>query len=158
VGLAGGDLFRTVGGRSDGHAPGGGGLRLEVDVVRATLDGTEHRFVAHLVARRRWWRGTVVVAMNAQWLGPWRAGPRAHPGDGLVDITHGALPWRQRLAARRRATTGDHLPHPALRTARVATWSTTFDRPVAVWLDGVRVARARTIELVVEPDALVIVV
>ena len=33
-----------------------------------------------------WWRGRVVAAMNAEFLGPWDVAPRAHPGDGLLDV------------------------------------------------------------------------
>lgn len=163
VGLTGGDLWRTLGGGSGGDdgscdGRGGDGVRVPIDVVRATLDGHDHWFTAHLVAHQWAWRGRFVVAMNAPWLGPWRLGPRAHPGDGLVDVTDGALPLRQRLQARRRAPHGEHLPHPALRTRRVGAWSTTFARPVPVWLDGVRQGRCRALELTVEPDALVVVV
>ena len=159
LGLLGGDLCRTVGGRGDaGRLATGSAARLPVDVARATLDGTDHWFVAHLVARRRGWRGRFVVVMNADQLGEWRLGPRAHPGDGVLDATEGALPLRQRLEARRRSRTGDHLPHPALRTRRAAQHHWVLDRPVGVWLDGVRVGRAREIEVVCEPDALLVVV
>jgi hypothetical protein len=175
IGLVAGDLCRTLGGGlRGGRSPVGrvgagsaspraalcdrGGTRVTVDVVRARLDGRDHWFVAHLVARRRAWSGRFVVAMNAEWLGEWKAAPRAHPGDGLVDVVDGRLPLRQRLAARRLARTGDHVPHPALTTRRVEELSVRFDRPRRVWLDGVPVGRVTALELVVEPDALTVVV
>jgi diacylglycerol kinase family enzyme len=98
------------------------------------------------------------MAMNAEWLGEWKVAPRAHPGDGLLDVLDGDLPLRERLRARRLARTGDHLPHPRLATARVRQHTVRFQRPVPVWLDGVRVGRARVIDLTVEPDALAVVV
>ncbi|MCC6435406.1 MAG: hypothetical protein IT196_10295 [Acidimicrobiales bacterium] len=159
VGLLGGDLCRTLGGpgRAD-RLHGDEAVRAPIDVVRAVLDGREHWFVAHLVAHRRCWSGEAAVAMNAEWLGRWKLGPRAHPNDGLVDLTRGSLPWQQRLEARRRARTGNHLPHPRLRTERSGT--VRFELPVATptWLDGVAVGRVLRVELTVEADAVLVVV
>jgi hypothetical protein len=159
VGLLGGDLCRTVGGPGDrARLVDGRAVRLPIDVVRAELDGAPAWFVAHLVAHRPGWRGQAAVAMNAEWLGEWKLGPRAHPGDGLVDVTSGALRWRDRRRARARARSGDHLPHPALTVVRAATTELHFARPTPVWLDGRPAARSRHIVLTVEPDAAAIVV
>lgn len=159
VGVVGGDLCRTVGGPGDRHRLTTGGVVLPIDVGRVEIDGDVHWFCAHLVARRRWWWGRAAVVMNAQWLGDWDLGPRAHPNDGLLDLTDGNLPLGDRGEARRRARTGAHLPHPALRVERRAHHDLVFDRGVGVWLDGVRVATsARRLVIDVEPDAAVIVV
>jgi len=159
VGLLGGDLCRTVGGPGDRLRLTTGGVVLPIDIGRAEIDGTMYWFCAHLVARRRWWWGRAAVVMNAQWLGTWDLGPRAHPNDGLLDLTEGSLPLGDRAEARRRARTGTHLPHPALHTARSAHHDLVFDRPVGVWLDGVRVARAaRRIVVHIESDAATLVV
>ena len=161
VGLLGGDLWRTLGGPS---RPGADRqvapepVRLPVDGVRALLDGVEHHYVAHLVARGRAWRGRFLLAMNAEWMGEWKVAPRAHPGDGLLDVLDGSLPLRERLQARRRARLGDHLPHPSIRTSRVRSLSVTFEPPRRVWLDGRFVRRCRRLELADEPDALVVYV
>ena len=96
--------------------------------------------------------------MNAEWLGDLDLGPRAHPGDGLLDVTEGSLALRDRLAARRRARTGSHLPHPGLRTSRSTRAELSFPDGVPVHLDGVAVGRRRRCSLHVEPDALTVVV
>lgn len=159
VGVVGGDLCRTVGGPGDRSRLEHGGVVLPIDLGRVAIDGAEYWFCAHLVARRRWWWGRAAVVMNAQWFGAWDLGPRAHPNDGLLDLTDGRLPLGDRAEARRRARTGTHLPHPALRTARTAHHELTFERPVGVWLDGERVANAaRHLVIDVEPDAATIVV
>jgi hypothetical protein len=159
LGLLGGDLCRTVGGRGDAdHLRSDGATELPVDVGSVLADGRMHRFVAHLVARRPGWQGPFLVAMNADWCGPLLLGARAHPGDGLLDVTRGRLSLGDRLRARRRARTGDHLPHPALRTERVKALQHEFDRPVDLWLDGERVGRVRQLSIRVEAGALHVVI
>jgi diacylglycerol kinase family enzyme len=96
--------------------------------------------------------------MNAEWLGDWKLGPRAHPGDGLVDVTIGALGWRDRWRASRRAPHGDHVPHPRLAVTRSASAEVHFLRPTPVWVDGEPAGRVARVVLTVEPDAAVIVV
>lgn len=158
LGLAGGDLCRTLGGGGDLARLRDGGSVLTCDLGSVLLDGRIHWFTAHLVARRSWLSGRVLVVMNAAFLGRWNLGPRAHPGDGLLDISDASLPVRQRLAAWRRLPAGTHLPHPAISTARRATFSTSFEHPVPVLLDGVPAGRAQRITVRVESDALTVVV
>ncbi len=159
LGLVGGDLCRTLGGTGDRlRLRSSEAMTFPVDLGTVLVDGRIHWFVAHLVARRSWWRGRVVAAMNAQWLGSWDLGPKAHPGDGLLDITDGDLPFGDRLQARRRLPTGTHLPHPALRTSRVAAAQLACRPALDVWLDGERVARASSLSIRVEPDTLTVVV
>lgn len=160
MGLLGGDLCRTLGGPGDpARLRGPDAVRFSVDLASVLVDGRQHWFVAHLVARRSWWHGPAVVVMNAEWLGPWDLGPRSHPGDGLLDVTEGDLPLRDRPRAARRARTGSHLPHPALRTRRVKAATFELDPGLDVRLDGTVVARrAHTLAVRVEPDALTVVV
>lgn len=159
LGLVGGDLCRTLGGLGDAdRLRGSEATTFPVDLGCVLLDGRLHWFVAHLVARRPRWSGRFAVAMNAEWLDDLDLGPRAHPGDGLLDLTEGRLGLRDRLAARRRARTGSHLPHPGLRTSRAGKAELTFPDGVPVFLDGLAVGTARELLLHVEPDALTVVV
>ncbi|HEY2331431.1 MAG TPA: hypothetical protein VGH94_05895 [Acidimicrobiales bacterium] len=160
IGLLGGDLCKTMGGRGDANRLfDGSAMALPCDVVAVELDDSPTRwFVAHLAARRGWWRGRALVAMNAAWLGPWNLGPKAHPNDGLVDVTEARVPLGQRRAVLRRLPTGAHLPHPALAYRRVRSGAWELDRPTPVRLDGDLVGVARHIRLTVEPDAFTAVV
>jgi hypothetical protein len=160
LGLLGGDLCKTMGGlRDEDRLRSDEAITFPVDLGSVELDGGESRcFVAHAIVRGPVWIGRAVVVMNAQWVGEWDLGPRAHPNDGLFDVTDGALPLGDLGKARRRARTGTHLPHPALRTSRVSQLEVDLDRPRSVWLDGTRVGRARRITVRVEPDALRVVV
>ena len=150
VAVAGGDLHRTLG---LPHDPRPDPRWFPIDLGMVSVDGgPEFPFVAHVMVRSRTWLGEGAVVMNAAWVGERYLGPRAHPNDGRLDITFGALPPRQLVAAARRATTGAHLPHPALTVRRSAEWSHDFARRRSVWIDGCRVGAGRRIEVRVEPD------
>jgi YegS C-terminal NAD kinase beta sandwich-like domain len=159
IGLLGGDLCRTLGGRGDEprlHSEEA--LTVPVDLGVVDLGGDRHWFVAHLVARRSWWFGRVVAVMNAEYLGAWDVAPRAHPNDGVLDVLDATMRLAERWHARRRLADGSHVPHPRIRENRTATVSIDFDRSVPVLLDGDRVGEARELRVGVEPDAVTCVV
>jgi diacylglycerol kinase family enzyme len=160
LGLLGGDLCRTLGGRGDeARLLSSEATRLPVDVGAVLVDGRLHWFVAHLIARRGWWSGRIVAAMNAEYLGQWDVAPRSHPNDGRLDTLDADLPFGDRLKARRRLATGSHVPHPGIRERRVDAAQFDFDGPMAIWLDGVRIeGSARRLSVRVERDALTCVV
>lgn len=161
LGLGGGDLARTFGGGQPGRFPGEV-TRAPVDLLRIEVEGSTTWAVAHVVARRSWWCGEVFFAMNAQYLTPreqsYDVAPRSHPNDGRVDVLRvaAAMPLRARRQALQRARTGTHLPHPQLTTAQASSFTATFDRPLVVWVDGVRWTTAATLTVTVEPDALTV--
>lgn len=163
IGLVGGDLCRTLGGGAGGPTAtearlrAQGGVRFRVDVVEALLDGSARLFVAHLVAHNPMWTH-VTVAMNAQWYRRWQLGPRAHPGDGLLDVYRADLALSQVMAVRSRARHGAHLPHPGITERRVPAEHIEADRALAIRIDGARTGSVRHLGLRVEPDALVVVV
>ena len=158
MGLLGGDLCRTLGGSgNEKRLRSEEAMTFPVDLGVALLDGRIRVFVAHLVARSRGW-GLAFVAMNAQWIGRWNLGPRAHPGDGLLDTYDVHLPFGQRLPVRARLHHGAHLPHPGIAERRSAAVQITLDRVLPVRLDGVAVGKARNLSVRVEPDAFRVVV
>ena len=155
--LTGGDLARTLGVVEAGAAPPAAaatGTRVAVDVGAALIDGRLHWFVAHLVARRSWWRGRLLVAANASFIGRWNAAPRSHPGDGRLDVFDASPPLSVRLAARRRLPSGTHVPHPAITQRRISAAQYDLDPSLDVYVDGRRLGRAATLSLRVEPGAL----
>jgi hypothetical protein len=154
LGLLGGDLCRTLGG---GRGSELAGVRFTVDLGEALLDGRLHLFVAHLVARTRLWT-RAFVAMNAQSVGRWNLGPRAHPNDGLLDTYDARLPLGQLLPVRSRLHHGAHLPHPGIKERRTAAVQVELERPLPVRLDGAGAGKARVISVRVQPDALTVVI
>lgn len=149
--LSGGDLHRSLG----EPQPRLRMQRVELDLLRVVADGAEHAAVAHVVARRSWWRGQLVAVMNVDQLGDRNVAPRAHPNDGFADVVEvdPGMGLRQRWQARARLPQGTHVPHPSIRTRRVreAVWH--FERPLGLWIDGERRGRVSDLSIVVVADA-----
>jgi hypothetical protein len=158
LGLLGGDLCRAVGGTGDESRLREGGTLLPIDLGAVLVDGRLHWFVAHLVARRSWWRGRIVAAMNAQHLGPWDVAPKGHPNDGKLDVLDADLPLGDRWKARARLRTGTHVPHPRIAERHVAALQVDLAPGMRVWLDDELLGEARSLAIRVEPDALTCVV
>jgi YegS C-terminal NAD kinase beta sandwich-like domain len=159
LGLLGGDLCRTLGGTGDAdRLRSSDAVQLPVDLGAVLVDGRLHFFVAHLVARQSWWRGRVVAAMNAEFLGAWDVAPRGHPNDGRLDVLDGDLPFDERLQVRSRLRNGTHLPHPRIDERHVAALQLDLEPPLSVHLDGEAIGPARSLSIRVEPDALLCVV
>lgn len=159
LGLLGGDLCRTLGGRGDrARIEHGEATQVTVDLGAVLADGRLHWFVAHLASRRTWLAGPVVVAMNAQWLGRWNVAPRAHPGDGRLDTFEVDMGLGDRLKARARLREGSHLPHPGIVERRTAAAQFDLGRSQPLHLDGAAAGSARMLSVRVEPDALRVVV
>jgi hypothetical protein len=163
VGLLGGDLMRTLGGTGDPERMRGSEPvpHLPIDVVRlATDDDRETVFVAHLVARRSWWRGPITAAMNAEFHGRWDVAPRSHPNDGRIDLVTVSpeLGPQQRWLARPRLLLGTHVPHPLITIRQHDRARVDLGSRRRLWVDGQRWGSARIVELTVEPDALIVCV
>jgi diacylglycerol kinase family enzyme len=159
VGLVGGDLCQTLGGRgSVSRLSSPEAVTFPVDALTVSVDGGPPvRAVAHVVARTWGWRHAFVAA-NAQWVGGLNVAPRGHPDDGRVEVLSWDLSWAAARQVRARMRLGAHLPHPGISASSVATVSVAFARPRPVWVDGERAGRARTLTVTVIPDALRVVV
>ncbi|HVF75776.1 MAG TPA: hypothetical protein VM938_12060 [Acidimicrobiales bacterium] len=151
LGLTGGDLCHTLGGE------GSLDVAFPVDLGEVLVDGRLHLFVAHAVARTRTW-SYAFAAMNAQWVGRWNAGPKAHPGDGLLDTYEARLAMGERVKVRSRLHHGAHLPHPAIKERRTAALQVDLPRALSVVLDGDDVGPARHLSLRLRPDAVRVIV
>jgi len=160
IGLVGGDLAATLGspGRRD-RLYSADAQRLHVDVGSVMLNGGErHWFLSHMVARRSWWFGRLVLVANASWMGTWNIAPRAHPGDGRLDLFDTAMSPAQRWQGRRRLPHGGHVPHPDVSTRRVKHVELVFTRPLTIHLDGEAVGSATELTVECAPGALTVVI
>ena len=156
IGLRGGDLVRTLGGPTTSDLPRAEeALHVTIDLGAALAGGRLHWFLDHLVVRRSWLRGRVIVVANVAFIGDWNIAPKAHPGDGRFDILEtNEMSLADRWKARRRLPSASHLPHPAIRTRRVAAAQYEFERPTPVWLDGLRTTDVTSLSVRLEPDAV----
>jgi diacylglycerol kinase family enzyme len=151
VGLLGGDMYRTVGGR--------GALQIiaPIDLGVARFDGRSITFAAHVVMRSRHWRGPIAIVMNAQFIGAWDMAPRSHPNDGRLDVFEANLSTGDTWKAWRRLKLGTHVPHPGIRHRQVASASLHFDAARDIYIDGTHCGRAATLDAECRSDALHVV-
>ena len=156
--LSSGDLWRTVGSPAPGSAEDA--WLFPADLGVADLDGEERCFVAHLVARRSWWRGRVVGVMNAQFVGTWDVAPRSHPNDGRLDVVDVApsLSGTDRWRARHGSRVAPTCPIRPSRSARRRPGRPPSTSPRRCGSTGSGWARSVALSVRVEPDALVLVV
>lgn len=153
--LVGGDLARTLGVRNnEAQLRAGEGTYVRVDLGAALIDGRLYWFVAHLVARRSWWKGQIVVAANAAFLGAYNVAPKAHPSDGLLDVVTADPRLSDRLKARSRLRSGTHMPHPDIKLRRCAATQFELEQPTPISIDGRVHGKAKVLSLRVEPEAL----
>jgi hypothetical protein len=161
VGLLGGDLCRALGGTGEEERFAGEVPILPVDLLRVDVGSRTVWAAAHVVARRWWgWCGEVVAVMNGQYAGRADVAPRAHPGDGQIDVVTvaDAMDARARWQAWRRLPTGTHVPHASIATRRSRQSTIELAARARVSVDGRRIARARTFTVTVEPGALTVCV
>ncbi len=158
IGLTGGSLWRTIGGPGVvGRYTTGEARHYACDLAVALTDGVRRVFVASLVARNQWWT-KVAMVMNAQDMGAYRFGHRAHPGDALLDVYEAHIAFGDVVKVAKRARLGSHLPHPGITERRLPTVSFNFDRPRQLWLDERRVGTVKQMVVTVVPDAFTVVV
>jgi hypothetical protein len=150
-----GDLFRTAGAPAASRRAAGEALALPIDLLAVCLDDQPERYAAAhvVVGSSPWWRTRTVIFANAAFVGAANVAPRAHPNDGLVDVSDGRLAWRQRRHAHRLLPAGAHLPHPELAEKRTREHVVELSRPTAVRIDGIPAGRARRVAVRVIPDA-----
>jgi len=146
-----GDIHRSLGAPVAERATSA----VTLDLIECRVDGRLYRAAAHVVARRPgrlgWWRGPIVMVMVSGHLGRFEPAPRAHPGDGLLDVIEvsGSMNLRQRIMARRRSRTGSHLPHPDISTTRVRDLRRSFDESLTIFVDGASAGVSRHLDVAV---------
>ena len=91
---------------------------------------------------------------NSAFVGSWNVAPKAHPGDGKLDVVDSDLSLTDRIRARRRLAAGTHVPHPGISTQRVTAMQFDLDPELEIRLDHRPIGRSRTVSIRVEPAAI----
>lgn len=159
--LLGGDLYRSVG-RPSPRSVGEASTLLRIDSLICSVESdvgcVEIPAAAHVAIGRFVGRSRFVACVNAGFMGEMSISPRSHPGDGRFEIVEfdASMGFRKRLMARRRAKTGNHVPHPAIRTTSAVSWSTHREGREALRIDGVPIDTWNRIEIRLEPGSLTV--
>lgn len=156
IGIEAGDLARTLGIRSpyDRRSPK---QLVDVDAVKIVLDdGTEYTAVAHVVLGHPVVHRESFAIMNAAFWSGRNIAPKAHPGDGRVDVVHLRLPAIDRVRAWNRMKTGSHVPHPMIKITRAKSGTVETGRRRPVWVDGRRVGQSVSVDYLVIPETVTV--
>lgn len=151
--LRGGDLARTLGVTESSFAREAGTL-LPIDVISVSLDDRTAVAAAHVLVGTRCRLRFAV--MNAAFEGRRNMAPRAHPGDGRLDVVAFDLSPVDWFKARRRMPSGGHVDHPGVTTRQRSDWTLESPRPLSVTIDGVGQGKATRIRCRVLPEAIVV--
>lgn len=156
IGLEAGDLARTLGIRKP-YDPSGPKQLVQIDTIAVELDdGSTHTAIAHALLGHPVASRQSFAIMNAAFWNGRNIAPRAHPGDGKLDIVHLGTTGLDRIRAWRRMTTGTHVPHPAISISRRAAGEVRGPKAKSVWVDGRRVGRTSVLRYRLIPEAVTI--
>ncbi len=158
IGVAAGDLARTLGIKVpyDRTTPK---HLVPIDAIQIELDdGSSHTCLAHAVLGNLVAHQHSAALMNAAFIGRRNIAPRAHPGDGKVDVVTLGLRLGDRIKAWQRMVTGTHVPHPDIDVVRSAAGRVELPQRHKVRIDGQLCGRSRTMTFQVIPEAIVVAV
>ena len=151
-----GDLARTLGIRLPYDVAGPKHL-VPIDAISVELDdASTHVALAHVVLGHPVASRESFAIMNAAFWQGRNAAPRAHPGDGKLDVVQMQLGAADRIKAWQRMTTGTHVPHPDIKISRVPAGQVQGQRRRSVWVDGRRVGRSRWVRYQVIVEAVTV--
>tara|TARA_B100000686_G_C16459140_1_gene796163 strand:+ start:66 stop:686 length:621 start_codon:yes stop_codon:yes gene_type:complete len=159
IGLTSGDLHSSLGGNlSVQRTVANKTTACNIDLGKVTTEQDSYIFASYCKILHRYapWKGKVIV--NSQLIAGRRLAPKAHPGDGHLELIESSLTFRQALLARRKAKLGDHLPHPDLKIKRVHNFKYDFEESKKLVIDNQFIGYHKFVEFEVLPHAITIIV
>ncbi len=161
--VRGGTLHSSLGGPSGEHIS----RSLAIDLLEVRKSDSDERLgvaVSSVLVGRKGrlglLKGRILLVSNCGEFKGVSACPRAHPNDGRLDVIEvdQAMSLRQRRQAWNRATSGSHLPHPAMKVWSGESVDVVLKRNEHVVVDGVDLAAegALTISVVVDAGLIFI--
>ena len=158
IGLQGGDLYESLGGRGVGQQDREKRtVGLKLDLGQLVVGQERHLFASYCKVSnplRPWY---TIWVINSPIIGHRRISPKSHPADGLLDIIEFSLTFRESLKAYKRSMSGDHLPHPHIKTSKKRTHTINPRGKRKVVIDGRKVAYSKELSISVIPHAIAVV-
>jgi hypothetical protein len=155
ISLSGGDIWKSLGSPlvpsidSEATLVHIDAIQIEVDAESSFLAASSVE-IGSFLSRQRY-----LCVANASFVREKNIAPRAHPNDGSLDFLEIAstMPFRQRWAASRRASTGTHIPHPHITTKRAREIQIKRQsKSEKLIVDGAHIREWHTLLIRVVPD------
>ena len=158
IGLQGGDLYESLGGRGVGERAGNEGtVGLKLDLGQLVIGKSNYLFASYCKISKQLKPWYTIWVVNSPIIGHRRISPKSHPSDGLLDIVEFSLSFRQSKKAYKRAKSGDHLPHPQIKTSKKRTYMIKARGKRKVVIDGKKIAYSKEISISIIPHAIAVV-
>lgn len=160
--LTGGDVHRALG-EPRMPRPGESCTLVHIDALRCDVEtdsGTVSMRAASSVQIGRWLSTPFrprrfLIITNSGIVDGRNVAPRAHPNDGFLHVMtlDATMPVRQRMLARRRSTSGNHLPHPQISVTRSLGIEIARIHPgEPLRIDDMAVKNWTKVTVAIEPD------
>tara|TARA_B100000579_G_scaffold37357_1_gene26116 strand:- start:12579 stop:13190 length:612 start_codon:yes stop_codon:yes gene_type:complete len=158
IGLQGGDLYESLGGRGAGEIQSDKDtVGLKLDLGQVVIGQSSYLFASYCKISKPLKPWSTIWAINSPIIGHRRISPKSHPADGLLDIVEFSLSFRQSLKAYKRSTSGDHLPHPNIKTSKKRTYTINARGTGRVVIDGKKITYSKEASVSVIPHAIAVV-
>ena len=121
------------------------------------MDGKIFWFSSHVFVGEKLAKEQVLIS-NVAHYGKMNVAPKAHPGDGKLDVLKINLSVTQKIKALKRSASGDHLPHPRIKYERVKAAQLDLGKKKSVEIDGQKIGKFSDISFRLEEQALSVIV
>tara|TARA_Y100000768_G_scaffold116641_1_gene86171 strand:+ start:5305 stop:5916 length:612 start_codon:yes stop_codon:yes gene_type:complete len=157
IGLQGGDLYESLGGRGvSGGESDREAIGLKLDLGQLVIGQSSYLFASYCKISKPLKPWYTIWVVNSPIIGHRRISPKSHPADGMLDIVQYSLSFRQSLKAYKRSTSGDHLPHPQIKTSKKATTTINQKGKRRIVIDGKKIAYSKEVTVSVIPHAIAV--
>ena len=159
IGLQGGDLYKSLGGSGVAglEADGVNTVGLKLDLGQLVVDESSYLFASYCKLLKPMKPWSTIWIINSPIIGQRRISPKSHPGDGWLDVVEFSLSFRQSLKAYKRSSTGDHLPHPQIKTSKKRTFMVNSNRKSKIVIDGKKIGFGKEVSISIIPHAIGVV-
>ena len=156
--LRGGDLYKSLGGKEISHnGTGNTSVALKLDLGVLKLKQSKYLFASYCKVADPLKPWLALWAVNSPIIAGKRISPKSHPADGLLDIIEFSMTLREFQKAYKRFKSGDHIPHPDIKTSKKSEYRINLNKKQRIVVDGKTVAYAKDLSIELIPHAIAVV-